>query len=168
MSVFIEEETLCDNNNVFALEIPCDDIFYGFQTKHIYSSVNNAINTIKSCKIKPRKFKYDTISNKIVFQFSNNTKQRQIEENNNIIKNNNYILCYEVAAFNIKEYKINDEEIRYDLIDDIYLRIDFDYEKNICFIFKDNDMYNCHEKVYYTYEILNEKIYNIKFINYNK
>ncbi len=45
--------------SVFILQVPCDDIFYGFQTENVFSSVENALKEINFKKIKPRKLMHN-------------------------------------------------------------------------------------------------------------
>jgi hypothetical protein len=149
--------TITITMSVFSLQIPCDDIFYGFQTTDIFSSVELAINKINSLKIKPRPIKYDTEENNILFVSKT--------------KKNTHCKCFCVSAFNIKENIIDNKHNDNELIDETYLRIDFDSELH--YTFKDENMYNCHERIFYTYEMeygeeINELTYRVKFIKQNK
>ena len=138
--------------SAFILEIPCDDIFYGFQTVNVYSSIENALNAIKSKVIKPRKLIYNALTEEII--------------QTSLTNNSNHKPCYKASIFNIKEYPIDKEVHSEDYIEITFVRIDIG---NKHYTFKDEEMYNCHEHIYYVCnQIKDNESCRVKFLKHNK
>jgi hypothetical protein len=145
--------------NVFALEIPCDDKFYGYQTLTIFSSIDNTINHINHTKIGIPKFILNTVTQKM-----KHTKDT-------IINDSDHIFCYEATIYNIKEYTINSNKFDDELINDEYICINVN---GINHTFKSDDLNEISSRLYYTFKkIINDstiidEIYHVEFIEREK
>jgi hypothetical protein len=138
-------------STVFLLETPCDDMFYGFLTSSVHSTLESALNKIRSNTQRPAVFYHNILENKIVFKV--------------LSKNSNYEKCYRLDVWNINEYGV-DENTNDNLINDIYLSIHFANGTN--YTFKDSDnMFNL-QIIYYTIDEIDETHCRIKFIGYDK
>jgi hypothetical protein len=150
------------NMSVFMLRIPCCDIIYGFKTLYIFSSIKNALNIINLQNIKPKKLIHNSLTEELISTYLIEDKIYSIED-----KKNHYP-CYMASVFNIKEYKMDKNVRGLILIDDTYIRISI---RDKFYTFKDNEMYDTHEEIYYTYNNINinkNNICTVKFLQRNK
>jgi hypothetical protein len=141
--------------SVFAIQLPCDDSFYGFQLDMICDSYNNVLEQLRD-RCTPAKYLYLPDA-KHKYQRQNN-KIKDIEEN---------IICHKPAIYNVTEFIMNENNCCGDeLMNDEFLCFRFDDMK---LIYKDtDDLFSPCNKYYSILEKTDDENFLLKFIEEDK
>lgn len=139
--------------NVFAIEYPCDDAFYGFQLQTICSSFDTATEKLKnSCKEVMKYNYYPEEKHKFGLVKSNSSNTQK-----------NIICCYRPLICNVREVIVDKHEYDDDLMNDVFMC--FQFENDMKLIYKDVDgIYGPGNKCFSTLKKMDDGNFLLTFI----
>ena len=131
--------------NVYTIESPCEDSYYGFQLDLVCDSFDKALEKLKEIS-RLDKHIHPPVSK------------------HNI---NKYTVCYKPSIYNVKELVLNEHSFNESLMNDIF--ICFCFDDNMKLIYKDvDDIYGSGIKFYSTLEKIDANNYSLNFIEEDK
>tara|TARA_B110000285_G_scaffold161826_1_gene180751 strand:- start:828 stop:1331 length:504 start_codon:yes stop_codon:yes gene_type:complete len=143
--------------NVFAIESPCDDAFYGFQSFAICSSfdiVSEKLTNICKTTIKYNYFPEKKHKLGLILR----DKDTDFDTKKNIM------CCYQPGICNIREFIVDKNEYDDDLMNDVFMCFQFDNDMKL--IYKDvNGIYSPGNKCFSTLKKTDDNNFLLEFVD---